>query len=164
MKVYTVHEPGNPASDRLDRAETLVFVSDGFDWPAALFAPFRLAGSKLWTGLVIYVAALAAASALLSAIGASAGWITLALLALHVIAGFEYNELRRTSLDAAGWTNVGTITGRNRAECERRFFDNWLDRQPMLAGLRTHREPAPHPADLPAIAAPAQPKSKWRPW
>jgi len=164
MRVYTVHEPANSASDRLDRAETLVFVGDGFDWLAALFAPFRLAGSGLWTGLLIYIAALAASSALLSAIGASASWITLALFALHVVAGFEFNELVRTRLDARGWTNVGTVSGRTRAECERRFFDTWLPSQPMIAGLRTSHEAAPKPAELPAVASPTQPKSKWRPW
>jgi len=165
MRVYTVHEPASAASDRLDRAETLIFVGDGFDWLAALFAPFRLAVSGLWMGLLIYVAALAASSALLSAIGASAAWITLTLFALHVVAGFEFNELVRSRLDARGWTNVGTVSGRTRAECERRFFDTWLPSQPMISNWRAQHEPASQPPVPPAVAAvPAQPKSKWRPW
>ena len=164
MKVFTVHEQTAHASDRLDRAERLVFVSDGFDWLAAGFAPLRLAGARLWTALVIYAVALMATVALLSAIGASAGWMTAALLALHVIAGFEFNEQRRSALEDGGWSTVGTVTGRNRAECERRFFETWLTQQPMIASLRTAHEHAPQSSDLPAVAAPVQTKSKWWPW
>ena len=60
MKVYTVHEPQAPASDRLDRAENLSFVGDGFHWTAALFAPLVLIGQQLWLGVAIYAAALGA--------------------------------------------------------------------------------------------------------
>lgn len=164
MKVYTVHEPANPASDRIDRAGQLVFVGDGFDWSAALFAPFRLAAGRLWTGLVIYAVAVCVVVALLSAIGASPGWVAVAVVALHVILGFEYNELRRSSLDAGGWANVGTVAGRTRAECERRFFDMWLPGQPMISRLRSGHEPAPQPAPLPSVASPPQPRPAWRLW
>ncbi len=164
MKVFTVHEPENPAADRLDRAEHLTFVSDGFHWSAALFAPVMLAGAQLWVGLATYVVALAAACALLSAIGASPAWITLVVIALHVIVGFEYSELERASLDAKGWSTVGTVVGRTRNECERRFFENWLPSQPMISGLRTSHQAAPQSTDLPAVAAPTPVKSRWRPW
>jgi hypothetical protein len=164
MKVFTVHEPANPAADRLDRAEHLTFVSDGFHWSAALFAPFMLAGAQLWYGFAAYVVALASVCALLSALGASPAWITLAVIALHVVVGFEYSELHRASLDAKGWSTVGTVAGRSRNECERRFFENWLPSQPMLSGLRTHHKTAPQSADLPAVASPMQTKSRWRPW
>ena len=39
MLTFTVHEPPNPPADRIERADKLVFVKDGFSWMAALFAP-----------------------------------------------------------------------------------------------------------------------------
>ena len=164
MKVFTVHEPQQPASDRIDRAEHLTFVSDGFHWTAAIFAPFMLAAAQLWVGLGIYAIALAAVWALLSAIGASSAWIMLAIIALNVIVGFEYSELHRAALDAKGWSTVGTVVGRTRNECERRFFDNWLPSQQVISRLRSHHEVAPQSADLPAVATPASTKSRWRFW
>ena len=164
MKVYTVHEQQNPAADRVDRAEHLTFVSDGFHWSAALFAPFMLASSRLWIGLATYLVALTAVCALMAALGASPAWITLAIIALHVIVGFEYSELERASLDAKGWSTVGTVVGRTRYECERRFLEDWLPSQPMISGLRSHHDKPPQSADLPAVAAPPAAKSRWRPW
>lgn len=164
MKVFTVHEQVSPAADRVDRAEHLTFVSDGFHWNAALFAPFVLLGNRLWIGLATYVVALAAVCTLLAALGASSEWIALAVIALHIVVGFEYSELQRASLEAKGWSTVGTVVGRTRNECERRFFENWLRSQPMISGLRTHHDSAPQSADLPAVAAPTPTKSLWRPW
>ena len=56
MRTYTIHEQPDPAADRIDRAERLVFVKDGFSWAAALFAPIWLIVHRLWWPLVGYVA------------------------------------------------------------------------------------------------------------
>ena len=150
MKVYTVHEPPGPgegaqlqaqSTDRIERAERIEFVADGFDWTAALFAPFALLGQNLTAGFALYAAALAAIVALLLAIGATPGWIVLAVIALHTVVGFEAGELRRTKLEADGWSMLGTVTGRSRTDCERRFFDRWLPGQPIIAGLGAAQTP-----------------------
>ena len=164
MKVYTVHERGAPAADRAERAENLAFVSDGFHWLAAIFAPFTLVACNLWAGLAIYAAAVVAMIALMWAFGASAGWIVLALVALHLVVGFEFNELRRSTLDAQGWSNLGTVTGRTRDECERRFFENWLPGQPLLSGLRSPNDAPPLGGDLPAVASPVSKQRFNLPW
>ncbi len=160
MKVYTVHERGAAAvaqehgtdaprlspipADRVDRAEQLVFIGDGFSWLAAEFPPIILIAHKLWVGLAIYAAAVITLIALLWSTGAVPGWSVLAVLALHVIFGFESNELRRSSLDAKGWSNVGTVTGKSRDDCERRFLDSWLPQQPLMID-RTSETNAPQP-------------------
>ena len=174
MKVYTVHEPGSAAdaagaermlaADRVDRAEGFRFVSDGFNWNAALFAPFVLLGHGTFGGLAMYAAALVAIVALLSAAGADGAWIALAIAALHVIVGFEFGELLRAKLDAGGWAERGTVTGRSLADCERRFFESWLPKQPMITGLRSPGEPAPQRGELPGVSTGA---AGWRarlPW
>jgi hypothetical protein len=131
MLTYTVHEPPDAASDRIDRAEGLVFVKDGFSWMAALFTPIWLIVHRLWWPLLGY----AIASALLVWAGSvlASGWTTLATLALHLLIGFEAGTLRRWTLRRRGWRTVGSVTGRSAAECERRFFDIWLPAQPALA-------------------------------
>jgi hypothetical protein len=160
MKVYTVHEPCGPdagpyrtaAADRVDRAETFRFVSDGFDWSAALFAPFVLLGHRMFAALALYAAALVAIVSILSAVGADGAWIALAIGALHVAVGFEFGELLRAKLDADGWAERGTVSGRTLAECERRFFQDWLPRQPLISGLRTASEVAPQGGELPGVS------------
>lgn len=171
MKTYTVHEPvlaveagnrGRPdMRDRVDRGDMLVFVPDGFNWTAALFAPLVLLANHIYRGLGVYVVVLATAATVLSLLGAAPGWIVLAAVALHLFVGFEYGELKRSQLDSNGWVSHGPITGRSLDECERRFYSTWLPRQPVMS-VETHR-PAPQMqrADPPDAPRP-QPVSRWR--
>ena len=171
MKAYTVHEQPLPVGDRIDRAEALRFVSDGFDAGAALVAPFFLLAHKLYLGLGIYAVALAAILAVVTAAGLTPGAIALAVGALHVLTGFEVGELERTELDRNGWTDLGPVSGRSRADCERAFFARWLDRQPLIASIGT---PTAGPRTDTPVVAPSRPKAPrpavldwrnvWRNW
>jgi hypothetical protein len=133
MLTFTVHEPPDPPADRIDRAERLAFVRDGFSWGAALFTPIWLLAHRLWWPFVAY----AAVEVLIALLGQSAlvhsGWITLAGLSLGLVVGFEADTLRRWQLARRGWTTIGAVSGRNAEDCERRFFDMWLPTQPILA-------------------------------
>lgn len=133
MRTYTIHEQPDPVADRIDRAERLVFVKDGFSWGAALFAPIWLIVHRLWWPLVGYVAISAAFEIAENIGGSNQRWLGLAGLALHLLIGFEADTLRRWGLERRGWRMVGTVTGASAAECERRFFDTWLPTQPILA-------------------------------
>jgi Protein of unknown function (DUF2628) len=133
MTTYTVHESPDPAADRIDRAESLVFIKDGFSWLAALFAPLWLIVHRLWWPLLGYVLISGAFQLLTHFAGFDQRWMGLAGLALSLLVGFEADTLRRWSLERRGWHTVGTVTGRNASECERRFFDGWLPTQPILA-------------------------------
>jgi Protein of unknown function (DUF2628) len=168
MRYYTVHEPLDPPADRVDRAEKLVFVADGFDSWAAAFPPFALLGYKLYWAFAAYVLAIVVIVALLSAVGANPAFYGLLILALHSLIGYEMGEIRRVSLDQQGWSMIGPVSGRTLAECERRFLDQWLPGQPMITGLRPPSSPAPSGADLPGLGtAQIPPASGWRgrlPW
>jgi Protein of unknown function (DUF2628) len=146
VAVFTIHEPPNPPSDRIDRAEALLFVPDKFSFAAALFAPFWLASHKLWLALAAYLAATFVLVGILGAIGIDGSLIFCALLGLNLWLGFEASEIQRASLAAKGWTEAGSVSGRDLAECERRFFENWLGNQPVLAR---------HDAAPPASSGPA---------
>jgi len=132
MKTYTVHEPPNAPGGRIERAERLVFVKDGFSWMAALFAPIWLIVYRLWWPLVGYVALMVLLAALGSLVGSA--WIGLAAQALNLLIGFEASTLRRWGLDRRGWRSAGSVSGRSAQECERRFFDLWLPAQPGGGG------------------------------
>src|SRR5262245_13018037 len=133
MLTFTVHERPNPPSDRLDRAEGLIFVRDGFSWSAALFTPLWLLVHRLWLPLLGYLVV----AGLIEAAGQSgfvhSGWAALVAVSLNLLIGFEAGTLRRRSLDRRGWRALGSVSGRNAEDCERRFFDMWLPAQPVLA-------------------------------
>jgi hypothetical protein len=139
MITVTVHEPPSPPADRLDRAERLEFVKDGYNWVAAAWPPFWMLGQKLWWAFTAYLAIAAAITFGLAALGVSPAVVGLLFLALHLLIGLEADSIVRWNLDRTGWQVVGTVVGRNLAECERRFFDDWLPQQPIIrvAALRT---------------------------
>jgi Protein of unknown function (DUF2628) len=131
LQSYTVHEPNPPPLDRVDRADALMFVKDGFLFQAALFAPFWLAAKNLWLALLGYVAVALALVAVWSLMGWSVQSFALAMLAVHLIIGFESDTLQRLHLDRTGWHTLGAVTGKDALDCERRFFDVWLPGQPL---------------------------------
>ena len=148
----------------------MAFVKDGFSANAALFTPLWLAAHKLWWALAAYLAGLALLVGVLLAFDVGLEWIALLALAYHVVWGFEADELQRRTLESRGWETVGTVSGRNLAECERRFFDSWLPGQPILTPM-SRATPPPPPAATPsgpqsASARPSDPpdrrRSVWR--
>jgi hypothetical protein len=130
---YTVHEPPNPLADRLDRAERLVFVEDGFSWLAALLTPFWMIANRMWLALLLYLAAVFALALVLLGLGVAFEWIQVAILALHLAIGFEASSLHRWALERSGWHTLGAVTGQSLEECERRFLEGWLPEQPIIA-------------------------------
>ncbi len=158
-QAYTVHEGPAPPQDRMDRAEALRFVKDGFSFPAFVTAPVWLAAHKLWLGFVVYLIA----AALILSGDTLFGWhdaITALLFAgLHLLVGFEADTIERADLERQGWGSIGAVTGATALECERRFFETWLPRQPVLAtraavAATAAPVPAPKPKPL-ATATPA---------
>ena len=132
MQTFTVYEPPETASDRLDRAESLVFVKEGFSRAAEAFGPLWLLANRLWLVLLGYFAALALIWAGVWLFGLSPRALSYAVGALHLIIGLEADSLKRWTLERNGWQMAGAVNGRNAEECERRFFDDWLPRQPMI--------------------------------
>lgn len=133
MQTYTVYEPPNPPADRVDRAESLVFVKDGFSWLAALFAPLWMLAHRLWWPLLGYIVANIALQAVQWLTGVSPDLWVLTGLALNLLVGFEAGTLRAWTLERRQWRNLGAVSGRSLEECERRFLDAWLPSQPIIA-------------------------------
>jgi hypothetical protein len=114
------------------RADSIVFVKEGFTIWGFLFGALWLLYNRLWLEFIV---------ALLAAGGIAAGLVEFGLkqqaavgvanLLLALIIGFEGNDLIRWSLQRRGYAFIASVAGRNRLECERRFFDAWL---PHAAG------------------------------
>jgi hypothetical protein len=131
---YTVYEPATASGDRTDRAASLVFVKDGFLWLSLIpFYPvFWLLAKRLWLEFAASLAVYAALSLLGEAIGGEA-FAGLPILIAQIIFGFEAGAIQAASIERNGGRFQGSVSGRNRAECERRFLESWLPEQPEHA-------------------------------
>lgn len=132
MKTFTVYEPPGSAADRLDRAESLIFVKEGFNWVAAAFTPFWLLANQLWLALIAFIGVVLLMQGGFWLFGISSRAMPYAMGALQLIAGLEADTVKRWTLERNGWQAAGSVNGRDAEECERRFFDNWLPRQPLI--------------------------------
>lgn len=132
MKFFTVHEPDGAPADRIDRAERLVFVRDGLSWSTLVFGPFALLWRRLFLAFACWLAAAVAIVLVTAVLDADAGWVSMLMLALNAVFAFEVSEFQRAKLASQGARMLGTVSGRSRAECERRFFESWLSSQPMV--------------------------------
>lgn len=123
---YTVHEPPEPAGSPVERADGLVFVKEGFSWFAFFLAPVWMLVNRLWLALIAYIAISAALGGLIAVLEIDVAWAVLANLALNLIVALEADSLHHWSLDRRGWKMIGTVSGANARECERRFFERWV--------------------------------------
>lgn len=127
MKTFTVHEPAEPASDPLKRADQLVFVKDGVAWLALFFPVIWLLVQRMWLVLVLFILAAAGISVAAMSLGANQQVAVWASIALGILLAVQANDLRRWKLDRSGYRMVAAVAGRSRDECERRFFADWAD-------------------------------------
>lgn len=134
VSAFTVHEPPEPGGTRLERAERLLFVRDGFSWRVALLGPFYLLARGDWLALGAYVVLALVLSGAFTLVSAGNEWVSLMFVLLNVLMAFEANELKRWSLGRAGWREIGTVSGRGQEEAERRFFEAWLPSVPDQTG------------------------------
>jgi Protein of unknown function (DUF2628) len=159
---YTVYEPSNASDDRADRAASLVFVKDGFLWLSLIpfFPVFWLLAKRLWLEFAASLAIYTVLVLLSEAIGSEA-FASLPILIAQIIFGFEAGAIQGAAIERSGGRFLGSVTGRNRAECERRFLESWLPEQPE------HAEANPvAPATQPLRPPPSSSSASWvgPPW
>ncbi len=152
MITYTVYERADGESNVALRADSIVFVKEGFAW-LALFVPMLwMLFYRMWLVLLAFVIIMLVVQAAATAAGFGemlAGWIT---LGASLLFAFHANDLRRWTLARKGYAFAGLVTGRNREECETRFFDGWLATQEA-----DHVPPAPGPGEPQKIVTPQPP-------
>ncbi|MDJ0930373.1 DUF2628 domain-containing protein [Breoghania sp.] len=122
MTVHMVMAP-TPSSDAQSDAKDVVFIKDGFNWPAFFLAvPWLLIRGRwlVLVGYLIVAIVVAGLGALIGGLRTIVGRIALSLLF-----ALEANGLRRWTLEQRGWTFIGVAAGANRDEYEARFFSDW---------------------------------------
>jgi hypothetical protein len=144
MAIYTVLAPGVPGGDAAPDPMAVVFVKEGFSWPALLFAGPWLIFRRMWLVLVGYVVVALAISAVGNAIGPSAA--SAAILLLHFLFALEANELRRWTLLRNSYRLIGVVEGRGLEEAEIRYFA--ADGAPSIRSTPAPPRPPASPARL----------------
>ena len=140
MVTYIVHEPPNASANHLESAEQLVFTKDAFTWVAALLPAIWLLWKRMWIELVIFMMVAGLIVWAFTAAGAPDLGNAI-LLIVQIVFGFEAGELYGASLERRGWRLAGTVSGRNREDCERRFLEVWLPTRTEIPASETTSTP-----------------------
>lgn len=121
MALYTIHAPERESGAAIAPAE-LVFIKEGFCWPALFVSLIWTLYRRLWLVFLLLLAAMLVLGALGEVLGSAA---TVLFLLGRVFYALEANGLRRWTLERNHYTLVGVIEGRTLDEAERRFFADW---------------------------------------
>jgi len=125
----TVHERDSGEPDVTARADGIVFVREGIAWWAFLFPVIWLLYHRLWLVLLLFLAVVFALTGLVNLLEWPESLGGVATMLASFLLALEGNDLRRWKLARKGYAQVDVTTGRDRQECEQRFFEQWLPRQ-----------------------------------
>lgn len=121
MRIYTVHELAGAPAD----GKGVVFVREGFSWPALVFTVFWLGFERQWLALAIYMGLGFTLAALGAALGLGKEAMAILSLAMQVFLAASANDIRRWTLRRHGYRDIGVAGGRTLSEAERDFFRRW---------------------------------------
>jgi hypothetical protein len=120
MRVYTVHI--HPR--RADTDKDIVFVKEGFCWPAFFFSVLWAIWNGLWLVALLFLLLEAGLGLLFDLfLFDPLSQVILSLL-LAIAIGLTANDLRRWTLSRRGYRGEGAVVERNLISAERRFFEN----------------------------------------
>lgn len=148
MKVYTVHEPPEGDGARMDR---ILFVKEGFCWPALFVPMLWLIWNRMWWVLLAWLAIGAGLGVLGELVRETNVIVAVVSLVFAFWFALEANALRRWSLAGKGWRQLSVAAGRDREEAEQSFFRRYL----AAAQRPAPRSAAPHVSSALRSAAPA---------
>ena len=117
MRFYSVYQGPEARGD-----QDLIFIKEGFCWPALALPVIWPAWRGLWLVAVVALVLLIAISvAVQRGLLASLTGSVLEVFVTLIVA-FEGNNLRRWAKSRRGWREVGVVSGRRLADAERSFF------------------------------------------
>jgi len=122
MSIYTVLSPPPQAGDIAPDPSSLVFVKEGFCWPALFLPEIWLIFRRMWLVLVIDLLVIIAAGAVADRACAAVGLI---LVLGRLLFALEANGLRRWTYYRHAYRLIGVVEGRRLWEAELRFFLDW---------------------------------------
>lgn len=122
MKIFSVHCREDAVGSPTGLADGAVFVKEGFSWPAFLFSPLWLLLKGLWLSAAIVIVIYVVAGVLLANGLMSDGLFQVMSLVIHLVLGFEGNDLYRRKLSRRALRERGVVVADNLQMAEQRFF------------------------------------------
>lgn len=116
-KVYTAHVRGRGAADG-----DIVFVKDGFSWPAFFLTGIWALWHRLWLFALIVFAGGFAIGLVSDLLGLDPLTDAALGLAWAVLVGYEANDARRRALARRDYDVEDIVLGQTLAQAEHRFF------------------------------------------
>lgn len=130
MRIYTVYElPGAP----LD-AGGVVFVREGFSWPALFFSWIWALSHRLWLVTIGFLAVSLALAALLEALHIDPATGLLISLAVQIFFALQANDFWRWTLERQGYQLVAILSARHMQDAELSFFQSPAGRALLATG------------------------------
>ena len=133
MKIYSVHELPGGSLDQI------VFVKQGFSWPAFLFTFAWCLWHRYWAAAVLLLVLIVTIGTLFSDGAAEA-----LTLGVSLIMGCSANDLRRRLLLAAGYQETQLVPGESLEAAELRYFASASETESPTPGVGTKSNPSDH--------------------
>ena len=140
MPVYTVHAPASP--ERSSLSDEIVLVRDGFHFWAMVFAPLWLLWHRLWLALFGFVIFLGMIWGL-GRLGMSSSALTLMMVVVAILIGYEAGSLRRIQLSRGNWRQLAIVIGCDEDTATQRFLDHSADPPVVPEPLAALETPSP---------------------
>ncbi len=115
MRIYTLHEPNDPALE-------VVPIKEGFSWPAFIISPLWALWHRLWFWAICFVAANIVLGLALVWAGGNEFVQSTASLALALIIGWIANDLRRRKLTKQGFKERAVLVANNKDTALARYL------------------------------------------
>lgn len=137
MRIYTVYElPGAP----LD-AGGVVFVREGFSWPALFFNWIWALTHKLWLVALGFLIVSAVLAGLIDALQIDPTTSLLISLAVQIFFALQANDFWRWSLERQGYQLVAIQSARRLQDAELSFFQSPAGRALMTSDRTSVAKP-----------------------
>ena len=120
MRLYSVYLRDHGRDPERD----MIFVKYGFSLPAFLFTFLWALWVRAWWVALGLFAVVVLSGLALNRLGVGENLEAILTLALAVGIGYVGNDIRRWSLEQAGFSEVAVVAAKNLTEAERRFLED----------------------------------------
>jgi hypothetical protein len=145
VTLYSIYEPQHAAPDVAERADALVFVKEGFSWPALFVPVLWLIYQRMWIELILFTTLLVLVRWVFGNDDSGPMLLNLVGFGIVVLFAFEANDLLGAALERRGYRYAGVALGPDRQSAELSFFRSWIAAQ-------QRGERAPKAATVPRAA------------
>ena len=137
MAIYTVHCPPvskATTSEDTSRIEKIIFLRDGFSFPAFCFGPLWLLWKGAWAMATLWVIVAGFCGYASLKLGVPTEGVLLLSFVFAAWFGFEATHLYALLLERRGYIARDLVIGDNEEEAEEVFFSRWRNPDMLTSG------------------------------